>query len=305
MKYPILLIAFARPDTTSLVIQSIKEAKPSKLYIALDAPRPNRPGEVERHNKVKELLNNTDWEFDVKYYCQRNNQGCSKGPYKAISWFFENEEAGIIIEDDIVPTSDFYIFCDNMLDTYKKNEKIQSISGWSYFYHDIPVHEYSYYFSHFTSSWGWASWRRVWEDMDLKLENIDRQSILNKMKQYGFPWRTRLLFISYFDKIKENFESLQSWDYQFLFSMWSKDRMVVQPFVSTVKNIGNKEGATHKFSDKLSEYKTYPLKDIQIPNTIESNISYDLLRISNEDLYWKPIIYWKMIGLKNKIFRKG
>ena len=41
VKSPVLLIVFNRPILTEKIIQKIREARPSRLYISADGPRDN------------------------------------------------------------------------------------------------------------------------------------------------------------------------------------------------------------------------------------------------------------------------
>ena len=302
MKSPVLMIVFCRPDTTEKVLESVRNARPPKLYVAADAPRSDKPGEEAKCRQVLNLFDKIDWPCEVHFFRQQKNLGCSKGPYEAISWFFEHEEEGIILEDDIVPIPSFFTYCDEMLERYRKNEKIQSISGWSYFYNDPPKdYQYSYYYSKITSSWGWATWRRAWKDIDLKLENISRDVIKARLTKYGFPRSTKKLYLSYFDRIRAKYDALQSWDYQFLFSMWIKDRYVIQPIHSMTMNIGFTEGATHRFNESISRHPTKNIYPIKYPSNIDYLKCLDLIRIKNEKLFWHSKLYWKFFGLIKKI----
>ena len=52
-----------------------------------------------------------NWEADIKTLYHKKNNGCMKGVSSAINWFFDNEDEGIILEDDCVPHPDFFPFC--------------------------------------------------------------------------------------------------------------------------------------------------------------------------------------------------
>ena len=145
MKSPVLMIAFCRYQTTKKVFDAVRKAQPNRFYIALDAPR--NTNEQIKCDEVKSIFDNIDWECNVNLLIQDKNQGCSMGPYKAISWFFEKESEGIILEDDIIPNEDFFSFCDDMLDKYRDDDRIQQICGWNYFYDGCSIdYKYSYYY---------------------------------------------------------------------------------------------------------------------------------------------------------------
>ena len=99
MKSPILFLIFKREDTTKLVFERIREVKPSKLYIAADGPRADRPDEAEKCMVTRKIVENIDWPCEVHKLFQEKNLGCGLGVSTAISWFFEQEEEGSYISE--------------------------------------------------------------------------------------------------------------------------------------------------------------------------------------------------------------
>jgi len=127
---PILFIIFKRPDTTSVVFEQIKKIKPKKLYIASDGPR--NESDIEKCLQTKKIVENIDWPCEIKRNYSEKNLGCGRRVSSAIDWIFEKEEQAIILEDDCLPNKDFFLYCKQMLETYKGNEKIMMISGTNY-----------------------------------------------------------------------------------------------------------------------------------------------------------------------------
>ena len=105
LKTPVLLLVFNRLDVTKQVFESIKQAEPPKLYLAADGARPGIEGEGEKVKAVRDyIVSNTDWKCEVKTLFREENLGCKYAVSGAINWFFENEEQGMILEDDCLPT---------------------------------------------------------------------------------------------------------------------------------------------------------------------------------------------------------
>src|ERR1700712_5593907 len=94
----ILFLIFNRPDVTTLVFNQIKLVKPKKLYVAADGPRDDKKGETELCEQTKAIINQIDWECELKTLYREGNLGCKAAVSGAIDWFFENEEEGIILE---------------------------------------------------------------------------------------------------------------------------------------------------------------------------------------------------------------
>jgi GR25 family glycosyltransferase involved in LPS biosynthesis len=129
-KKPVLLIAFNRPDQTLQVFEQIQKYKPEKFYFAVDGPRDTK--EIEAVNKVKEISNKVDWNCEFKTLFQEKNLGCKNAVTSAINWFFQNNEDGIILEDDCVPSESFFKFCEEMLEKFKNNNNVMMVSGTNY-----------------------------------------------------------------------------------------------------------------------------------------------------------------------------
>lgn len=112
---PVLVMAFNRPDHLGILLDRLAEVQPNTVYFAVDGPRPDRIGETEKVAQVRELRSRITWTTDVHTLFQDTNHGCGQGVSKAITWFFENVERGIILEDDIIPDPSFFPFCTELL----------------------------------------------------------------------------------------------------------------------------------------------------------------------------------------------
>ncbi len=245
---PVLLIIFNRPDTTQKVFDRIRQVKPSRLYVAADGPRANKPTDIERSAETRKIVDQVDWDCEVKTLFQENNQGCGIAPASAITWFFESEEAGIILEDDCVPSKSFFWFCQEVLEKYKQDTRIMHIGGNNYLEGWCRDCDYSYYFSNNVNAWGWATWRRAWKLFDINIPNYP------ELKQKGY---LDGMFINKLEKayrlglLEKTFTHIQKgdvWDYQWLFTVYSNSGLCIVPEVNLVRNIGFGEDATHTFN---------------------------------------------------------
>ncbi|TGK14540.1 glycosyl transferase [Leptospira stimsonii] len=242
MKAPVLLIAFNRPDFTSIVFETIRHYKPSKFYIAVDGPREKRTQEVADCERVRKVAERIDWACEVKTLYRNENLGCKLAVSSAIDWFFENEEMGIILEDDVVPDPSFFYFCEELLEYYKNDSRIGMISGDNFgFGH--RRNQNSYYYSLYTHIWGWASWRRAWQGYDANMKDYTeffKNGWLNDL----FPDPIEFQFWKRnFDAVA--YESFDTWDFQWVYHNLKNGRLNIMPAVNLIKNIGFGEGAAH------------------------------------------------------------
>jgi GR25 family glycosyltransferase involved in LPS biosynthesis len=234
MKSPVLFLVFNRPDTTLKVFESIRLAKPPKLYIAADGPRDGRIAEVKICQEVREIVKNVDWDCEVHTLFRDKNLGCKRGVYEGIDWFFQNEEEGIILEDDVVPHTDFFVFCDFVLNKYRFDERIMMATGTNY----LSNSEYKqpYFFSEHFTIWGWATWRRSWSlyDPDMSMwEHKKNQDDLCYKFQNSYIWKH---FKNTFDSLKTDY--IDTWDIQWVFTCLFNSGLCVTPRVNLITNIG-------------------------------------------------------------------
>lgn len=161
MKTPVLYCIFNRLDVVKKTFEPIRAARPERLYIAADGPRLDKPGEKELTEKVRKyILDNVDWDCEVKTLYRDKNIGCELAMSGAVAWFFSYEEKGIILEDDILTCPEFFQFCEQMLNFYENSDNITYISGYN-FLSNITESCNSYYFLPEAQAWGWATWRKV------------------------------------------------------------------------------------------------------------------------------------------------
>lgn len=109
VEVPVLVIVFNRPRLTRKLMQRLKKFKIKKLYVFADGPREGNPDDQKKCKAVRKIIEeDTDWSCELSSNFKEKNQGCGYGPAKAISWFFNNVESGIILEDDIISSYSFF-----------------------------------------------------------------------------------------------------------------------------------------------------------------------------------------------------
>lgn len=283
---PVLFIVFNRIHTTKEVFGAIKTVKPLKFFIAADGPRINRTGEIEKCDEIRKwILDNIDWECEVNTLFQEKNLGCGLGPAAAISWFFSHVEEGIILEDDCVPDVTFFKYCSELLEKYRNDKRISIISGTNIDkQHIYTPSNANYFFSVFPLTWGWATWKRNWDNFDFEIkkwEEINQNKFLRyifKEKKFYKIWEER------YDQINKNPPS-DIWDYQFFFSSFLNRQLSIIPNVNLISNIGHDCEATHTTApdDIMGNIERQSLIfPLVHPSQTQRNISYDIyLQTSN------------------------
>ena len=260
-KVPVLFLVFKRPKTTSLVMEAIRAARPKRLYVAADGPRDGKAGEAERCSEVRRLATQVDWPCEVRTLFRESNLGCRGAVSSAITWFFEQEPEGIVLEDDCLPSPSFFPYCAELLERFRDDKRIMSITG-DNFQHDMNGFPYSYYFSKYNHVWGWATWRRAWQCYDDTMRLYPEYAAGNFFKSLsslpGFSdyWRNE------FNQVYHR--TLDTWDYVWTFSCWANSGLTCTPRLNLVSNIGFGADATH-CRDSSSSSSNLPRFNIELP----------------------------------------
>jgi hypothetical protein len=239
-KTAILFLIFNRTETTKKVFETIRDYKPSKLFIAADGPREGKPGEKERCEEARKITEKIDWPCEVKRLYRDKNLGCKYAVSGAINWFFKNVEEGIVLEDDCLPNPSFFVFCEEMLEMYKDDENVMHISG-SSFLPDILISGDSYYFSKYPLVWGWASWRRAWAKYSVSLK--DWKQDINPQIFQNLGKIEKLYWANNFELVRRGI--LNTWDYQWVYTLFKNEGIAVNSEQNMIENIGFRENATH------------------------------------------------------------
>lgn len=286
MRSPVLFLIFNRPDTTERVFEEIRKAQPPRLYIAADGPRANRPGEKALCKKTRAIARKVDWDCEVKTLFRDENLGCGRAVSQAITWFFDNEPEGIILEDDILPHPDFFPYCDELLDRYRDNKEIGIIAGHNHMYTNLN-RESSYGFLVVPHIWGWATWRDRWALYDFNLRKLSINQLIHSLKNYGYNTSQIRFWKEIYNKMKNH--AIDTWDYQWALTLIGNNKLNATPYHSMTKNIGFSANATHTTDARPEELDLIPsaIFPISNPELIKLDKEAECLEISQEKRYLK------------------
>lgn len=273
VKSAVLFLVFNRPDTTREVFEAIRAARPSRLYIAADGPRKHKPEESLLCEETRAITEQIDWPCSVKTLFRNENIGCRMAISSAIDWFFEQEEEGIILEDDCLPHPSFFSYCDTLLEKYRNETRIMHISGDNFGFQKKALQQ-DYYFSNIAHIWGWATWRRAWKSYDVSLNRYLDFRSKQKIRSV-FPQKLHQQYWNIvFDQVYSG--KTDTWDYQWNFCLWANQGLAVIPAKNLVSNIGFESG-THAH-DAIQHYNRLPAHALSIhshPAEIAADVEAD------------------------------
>ena len=254
---PVAFIIFNRPDTTERVFEAIRQAKPLKLLVVADGPRTDRPGEVEKCVATRAVIDRVDWECEVITNYSDINLGCKRRVSSGIDWVFSLVEEAIILEDDCLPAASFFQFCQALLEKYRHDDRIMHIDGTSLQFGQTRT-PYSYYFSKYAGIWGWASWRRAWQNYDVDLKSWEEFKMSQAIESVHINPYEQKYWSEILDRVYQG--KIDTWDYQWNYACWSQGGLAVVPEVNLITNIGFRPDATHTHHD--SRLSALPLSEI-------------------------------------------
>jgi len=233
---PVLFITFVRPDYARQTWEGIKAAQPKTLYFYSNKGRAEKKGEVERNNEIRAYINEIDWDCDLHTWFRDECVNVYDSLRGAITWLFDNEEQGIILEEDCVPTKAFFSFCDQMIEKFKNEKKVWYVSGDNFY--NLNPSGYDYIFSRYYWLYGWASWRDRWQSIDWKCQSADRiikEKVYNQLYKTKRQGRNRKFqIINTVDMVKQT----KCWDYAFGYTIDQNLGFGVFPTHQLIHNIG-------------------------------------------------------------------
>lgn len=289
MDIAVLIVAFNRPDLTLQVFGKVRQAKPAKLFICFDAPRDGRQDDVEKNEAVKKIFEAIDWECEVYRNYAQQNMGCDARMASGISWAFEHTGGLIIFEDDCVPDLTFFTFCQELLERYKDDPRIGVIAGHIEHFESMSQPHTSYYVNRIPITLGWATWRRVWQQVDMKMEGWPQFVQERKLYQI-FPAQTASIIERFYQRF---YQSHIPWDCAFGYAVIKDNLLCIHPYQNLITNIGFAPDATHT-TDKHSPFANVPTHPMSFP------LKHPASLIADESSEWNRM---KMFKTPNVVLR--
>ena len=270
---PILLIFFNIPDKFRVVFDEVKKVKPTILFFYQDGPRKDNSDDLTKINLCREIIKEIDWDCQIHTFYQKENVGCDPSGYIAHSWFFNNVEYGIVLEDDCVPSKGFFDLCKFALVKYANDERICMVSGMNLLGVSDDVTD-SYFFSSHGGIWGWASWSRFYKLCDPTYSWLEDEKTIREIQNDFSTKSEAQKFIKLaIERKKEQKPYFETLVYA---AARSRHMLEIIPKKNTVMNIGTGNGAhTNDELNKMSKVerryyyqKTYsfekPLGDVEV-----------------------------------------
>jgi hypothetical protein len=257
----VLLLTFNRPDLVERVLESLRGSERRKVFASIDGPRVNRPGERERCERVRQVIETIDWSTELRIKAEKTNLGCGPAVSSAITWVLQEVSEVIVMEDDCLPHPSFLSFCDELLERYRHDERVMHIAGTNWGADRRRYAGYSYAFTSFAPIWGWATWRRAWDLYDYELESWPRLKQLGLASGMAVSPRFRRLLERDWERVRAG---VGTWDHQWQYAVVRHHALSISPATNMVINIGQRADATqHQGLDRIGS--SFQLSEMEFP----------------------------------------
>lgn len=286
---PVCMFIFNRPEPTRQVFERIRKAKPPRLYVVADGPRDDVEGEAETCREARAVTEDVDWDCEVYRNFAPDNYGIKQRFVTGLEWLFKHEPEAIILEDDCVPSSDFFRFCDTMLERYRDDERIWDVTGTNYLETWKPQTA-DYHFSHLGGIWGWATWRRSWKEYDPEMTLWEDDEVRDRLRDVLANRSLTAYAETVYSRTYRGL--IETWDYQWGFAKQINSGLSVVPAKNLISNIGFGEGATNTteqdrtLANVPTHELTFPLED---PPSIAVDREYDMTYLRRRTSVWERI----------------
>lgn len=262
---PIVLFAFNRPDHTLKTLTCLKNnflADKSTLYIYCDGPHSSSSKEeIIKINQVRKIARQEKWCNEVRIIEKDLNSGLYASIITGVTTILNQHDKIIVLEDDLLTSKWFLTFMNESLDLYNDDDEVACISGYIY---PVKGKLPETFFLKGADCWGWATWKRSWDLLELNAETLLKQLASNSLcKEFDFTNS-----YPYTNMLKEQMEGkIQSWAILWYASAFLKSKYCLYPGSSLVQNIGIDGTGIHSGnSSKWNvELKQHKLKNEKIP----------------------------------------
>jgi len=234
MNTPVVIFIYQRTNNWTALARVLSQVKPLTIYLVADGPK-NSMEKIETDKARVGLESLINWQCQIHKNYAKTNLGLKERFRTGIDWVFQSTDRAIFLEDDCIPDPTFFKFCDELLDKYKDDERIFSISGNNFQFGKSRSKD-SYYYSKYPHIWGWATWKRSWDKYDGNISDWGdrRKSDWLRDSTSGFIISKFWKYI--FDRLSAG--KINTWDYQLTYASFKSRGLNIIPSVNLVTNVG-------------------------------------------------------------------
>lgn len=271
----VALFIFNRPNATRCVFETIRAARPSQLLVVADGPRSNSTDDIGLCKAAREIAVAVDWPCELVTNFSDKNLGCKVRIATGLSWAFEHVDEAIVLEDDCLPHPSFFNYCAELLEKYRDDARVLSISGDNY-QRGAWRGDGSYYFSKYGTCWGWATWQRAWRFFDLSMSKWPEFRDAGTLYSVCPDPIEHEYWYSIFEDMYAG--KIDSWAYAWVFAHFTQRALSPHPNRNLISNIGFAPDATHTTGHSwISALPTFDIGEIKHPSSVSQDKEADIV----------------------------
>lgn len=266
---PIALFAYKRPLHTRRTVESLQEnvlAKESELYVFCDGPKSD--ADHEGIAAVRDYIDSLTGFKRIHIKHRGINLGLAQSIIAGVTDVVNRHGCIIVVEDDLISSSNFLQFMNQALTAYETREKIFSVTGYNFLSKIPDGYKEQVFLSYRPSSWGWGTWADRWKKADWEVKDFNR-FMKNRTDQFRFNRGGDDLTAMLAKQMKGE---IDSWGIRWCYTHFKHGAYCLVPVTSKIKNIGFDNSGTHC---ALSGKYDVPLDDgtveIELPRDIQIN----------------------------------
>lgn len=171
----LLVIAYLRPSNLTTILNIAFEAGIRSFLISIDAPQRNDVETIQMSDAVYKAANSfrKENEVDSEIWRRESNVGCSPAVLSSCDWAFSKRKRLIILEDDCMPTKDFFAFCLDNFGLIQDHPDIWLAGGTQFA--PSAISRDSVFISQYPLTWGWCTTREKWIEMRNALQSLEKK----------------------------------------------------------------------------------------------------------------------------------
>jgi hypothetical protein len=257
LQSPVVIFIYKRSNNFEAICDVLRVVKPKSVFIVGDGPK-NKLEANQIRDTRQQLESYIDWPCTVRRNYAKTNLGLKERFRTGIDWVFKYAGRAIFIEDDCIPDATFFTFCDELLEKYKDDERIFSISGNNFQFGANRIKD-SYYFSRYPHIWGWATWKRSWDSYDAEIKDWASRRETNWLRVVTGGFIIAKFWKYIFDRLSAG--KINTWDYQLTYASLKNRALNIIPVVNLVTNVGYGPDSTNiKSKNKTIAVATAPMQ---------------------------------------------
>lgn len=252
-KQGVLILGFNRPELLRACLKALIAnpiCKNLNAFFSLDGPRKGDESEKKAVDECLGVFREFELSFgEVTWLVSDLNQGLRSKVLSSVDHAFQEVDELVVLEDDCILGNNSLSFFLDALKVFKKNQSIGAVSG-TYLGPTLPSMVTNVFEAQRFNSWGWATWKDVWEDFRASHFSIQPAKSLSKemltlTREYPLPYRVE------YSRMSRNIANLDTWAIPFGLYLKSQNIKTLKPTKNMVTNSGFGLNATHTRTGSL------------------------------------------------------